>query len=563
VTSASELSPQSEWKHVFYSGPNKQIEYDFTMRLRLLSRIFEHLKLKLLSIGFFLALIVVGLLNFRKYGISWEAPALRLNGGNALIYIADLLRLDIVPSQYRQFAPMGENGMADHGVAYDVPLVALEAIFGIQDPMSIYQFRTLMNFLVFVIGAISVYLLVKRRLASEKLALLASLFFVLSPRVFAAGFYSPSDMVFTSFFALGVNLAIRFMERPTWQRALFAGAVSGFATDIRLLGIVIFPLICFLYVSMLLNKKHVESISLRPLMAYLASGALSIYIFFPYLWEDPIRRFIEVFLSLSKYNWEGRNLYFGELIQANDLPWHYIPVWITITTPILYLILFIFGSVLITIDFCKKRHFNFVVIQDLLFLGLIVGPIFMVVVLGSVLYDTWRHLFFIYPFIIVIATIGWSRIFLKGNYKKHFLRIKIGITSILLLQTALWMYSNNPNQNLYFNLLAGDKSLEQKWEMDYLGLSNKEGLNYILSENPDQQVSVAVVSFTAFDMSLKALPAKYIDKVVVVPVEEQPDFIVNNFRLRDSEFMGEPGYELWKEFKVDNSKYLEIWKKTS
>lgn len=532
------------------------------MRRELFFRIPKEFKDRTLTISFFLVLILVGLINFRKYGVSWEAPALRLNGGNALIYIADLLGLDIVPAQYRQFAPMGENGMADHGVAYDVPLVALEAIFGIQDPMSIYQFRTLVNFLVFVVGTLSVYLLVNRRLASNKLALLASLFFVLSPRIFAAGFYSPSDMVFTSFFALGVNLSIRFLEKPTWQRATMAAAVCGYATDIRLLGIVIFPLICLSYFLLKLDRRFIEKVSIRPLAAYLATGVFSIYLFFPYLWEDPIRRFIEVFSSLSKYNWQGRNLYFGELIPANDLPWHYIPVWITITTPILYLVLFIFGAVLITLDFCKERKFNFIAIQDILFLGLIIGPIFMVIVLESVLYDTWRHLFFVYPFIIVVATIGWSRIFAKGDSKRYLSSIKIGATSILLFQTAFWMYSNNPNQNLYFNALVGNKSVEQKWEMDYLGLSNKEGLNYILSESPSRQITVAVVSFTAFDMSLKALPAKYLDKVVVVPIEEKPDFIVNNFRLRESEFLGEPGYKLWKEFIVDDSKYLEIWKRS-
>jgi len=533
------------------------------MRRELFQRISKKFKDRILAISFFLVLILVGLVNFRKYGVSWEAPALRLNGGNALIYIADLLRLDIVPAQYRQFAPMGENGMADHGVAYDVPLVAFEAIFGIQDPMSIYQFRTLVNFLVFVIGTLSVYLLVNRRLSSNKLALLASLFFVLSPRIFAAGFYSPSDMVFTCLFALGVNLSIRFMEKPTWKRAVMAGAVCGYATDIRLLGIVIFPLICLSYILLKFDKRFVEKISLRPLAAYLATGIFSIYLFFPYLWEDPICRFIEVFSSLSKYNWEGRNLYFGELIPANDLPWHYIPVWITITTPILYVVLFIFGAFLITLDFCKKRKFNFIAVQDILFLGLIIGPIFMIIVLESVLYDTWRHLFFVYPFIIVIAAIGWSRISTKGDSKKYFSVIKIGVTSILLFQTALWMYSNNPNQNLYFNALAGNKLLEQKWEMDYLGLSNKEGLNYILSESSNRKVTVAVVSFTAFDMSLKALPAKFLDKVIVVPIEEKPDFIVNNFRLRESEFLGEPGYKLWKEFTVDDSKYLEIWKRSS
>jgi hypothetical protein len=85
----------------------------------------------------------------------------------------------------------------------------------------------------------------------------------------------------------------------------------------------------------------------RPAFIYLASGTASIYLFFPYLREDPVNRFIEVFKSLSRYNWGGENLYFGQFVAANDLPWHYIPVWITITTPIFYLILFALGTLAI------------------------------------------------------------------------------------------------------------------------------------------------------------------------------------------------------------------------
>ena len=116
------------------------------------------------TFGFFSTLLIIGLFNFRKYGISWEAPALRLNGGNSVIYIADLLRLDIVPDQYRQFAPIGSNGMADHGVAYDMILIVLEGILRFSDPMQIYQMRTFVNFLVFMIGTISIYFIVNRRL---------------------------------------------------------------------------------------------------------------------------------------------------------------------------------------------------------------------------------------------------------------------------------------------------------------------------------------------------------------------------------------------------------------
>ena len=289
---------------------------------------------------FFSVLFIIGLTSFKSYSLSWEAPGLRLNGGNAAIYVADKMNLGgLVPNYYRDFAPMGENGMADHGVAYDLPLVVLEAVFGINDSMQIYQFRSFVNFLVFILGAFSIYCLVKRRLKSRNIALLASTFFVLSPRIFAAGFYSPSDMIFTSFFAVATNLSIKFLDSPTKRNAIFAGIACGYATDIRILGTVIFPIISFFFLTSYLYKsKPIRT--LKPLLIYLATGVTSIYAFFPYLWESPINHFVEVFKSLSRYNWGGENLYFGQFIPANDLPWHYIPVWIVITTPPFYLILF-------------------------------------------------------------------------------------------------------------------------------------------------------------------------------------------------------------------------------
>ena len=135
---------------------------------------FKELRFSILLI----LLAVTGFANFRKYGISWEAPGLRLNGGNAAIYVADKVGLNVVPEYYRQFAPMGENGMADHGVAYDLPLVVLERLFQISDSMQVYQFRTFINFIIFIIGAFSVYQLGKRRFSSVNIGLLASIFFV-------------------------------------------------------------------------------------------------------------------------------------------------------------------------------------------------------------------------------------------------------------------------------------------------------------------------------------------------------------------------------------------------
>lgn len=504
-------------------------------------------------------LAVIGFANFRKYGISWEAPGLRLNGGNAAIYIADKFGFNVVPEYYRQFPPMGENGMADHGVAYDLPLVILERLFQITDSMAIYQFRTLINFLIFTIGAFSVYQLGKRRFSSANIGLLAAIFFVLSPRIFAAGFYSPSDMVFTSLFALGVNLSIKFLQDQKTTTAILAGLVCGYATDIRLLGIVALPIFTLAYILYVLQEKERK---VKPLLVYLGSFATSIYLFFPYLWEDPIRRFIEVFQSLSRYNWGGTNLYFGEHIPAADLPWHYIPVWILITTPILYSVLFFLGTFSIFRKLITFRDINFQKLQDYIFLGLATLPVLMVIFLNSVLYDSWRHLFFIYPFFILVAVNGWVSVFTKESKLSKKYLFKTSVTVICLCQILVWMVSNNPRQYLYFNFLAGKNNLQEVWEMDYLGLANKDVIQDLLVNDKRERLSVGIASFTPFDMSLKVVPEKFRDRIFIVPLDANPDYIVNNFRgpvpLSEKTLSN---YILQRSYSVDKSKYFEVWKR--
>jgi hypothetical protein len=529
---------------------------------RFSSRIYEKLDQKVLSIGFFLVLLMIGILNFRKYGIYWDAAAYRLNGGGAAIYIADLFKMDIVPEQYRQFPGMMENGMADHGVAYDLPLVVLEFLFGISEPMHIYQMRTFVNFLVFVMGTLSIFFIVRRRLASVNLALLASIFFVTSPRIFAAGFFSPSDMVFLSFFVLGVNFCIRFLENPTWKNALWAGLICGYSTDIRLLGIIIFPIVIFLFFVQRIWDTDQPILKIKPLIYFCLSGMASIYLFFPYLWASPFSRFIEVFQSLSRYNWGGENLYFGEFIRASSVPWHYIPVWIAITTPVVFLILFFLGLYAVMKSFALQRERQFERIQDLLFLGLFFGPIAMVIILDSTLYDSWRHLYFVYPFLVIIATIGWASIRSDRNRFRFISPVKVTATIVALAQLSIWMISNNPNQNLYFNFLAGRENLQSRWDMDFSGLSNKQALDYIFSRESKNSITVSVVSFTPFEVSLKAFPEDFEDRIKVVELEKLPDYIINNYRLVKEPFTGLDDYELVKKFTIDNSSYLEIWKKS-
>jgi tetratricopeptide (TPR) repeat protein len=68
----------------------------------------------------------------------------------------------------------------------------------------------------------------------------------------------------------------------------------------------------------------------------------------------------------------------------------------------------------------------------------------------STVYDTWRHVFFVYPFWAVAAAIGWDTLstFIKDEKKKW---IPVAIAFAGLLPTVIWTIHSHPNQYTYFN----------------------------------------------------------------------------------------------------------------
>ena len=79
--------------------------------------------------------------------------------------------------------------------------------------------------------------------------------------------------------------------------------------------------------------------------------------FWPYLWSDPLVNFVSTLKNMSAYAWRGSIFYLGDYISAENLPWHYPLVWIFITTPVLYLFLFISGSSAIIFKSVKKFNY--------------------------------------------------------------------------------------------------------------------------------------------------------------------------------------------------------------
>ena len=89
------------------------------------------------------------------------------------------------------------------------------------------------------------------------------------------------------------------------------------------------------------------------------------------------------------------------------------------------------------------------------------------------------------------------------------------------------MLRNHPYQNVYFNFLAG-KNIKSKFELDYWGLSYREGLQYILDNDPATNIKISVDdnSGIAAQQILKPLERQRLN---YVGVDEAKYFLISKY----------------------------------
>jgi len=258
----------------------------------------------------------------------------------------------------------------------------------------------------------------------------------------------------------------------------------------------------------------------------LAAEFTAFYVFlvillWPYLWEDPIGRMSGVFYFITHVPWKGPQLYLGEYYACGETPWHYIPVWVGISTPLLYLGLFLIGSAALIGDLLAQETRSsagasrFPKVWGPLVLLWFFAPVLGSIALGVCTFNEFRHLFFIYPALILMGLRGLVAIFkLTDRFNDKFASavMKLILGAVIMAEmgrVAFFMVKYHPHENVYFNRLAGRDmaSIARKFEMDYWGLSYKQGLEYILRLDASEVIPVSV-DFRPGQFNVRILPAK-------------------------------------------------------
>ncbi len=484
-------------------------------------------KQKQIVFTFFALFFIIGALIYKDYGMSWDEEMQWKNNGTVVYDYIFHGKIDNLLWGNEKY----------HGPAFELMLVFVEKILHLKDTRDVYLMRHFMNFFVFFISLIFFYHLCKYCFKNWKLALIGCSFLILSPRIFADAFYNSKDAALLALFIIGMYSLLIFHKQQTYKHAILYALICAFTIDTRIFGLILpltsFTFFCIEFIYSLIKKtKH--NINFKSVGIYVVFLIVFVILFWPLLWTGPWRHFKNAIFEMSRFPWLGTLLYQGKLIYATELPWHYLPVWISITTPIPYLLLFLIGLFFIVKQFITKP-LVFIVNEKQYLLVLICFflPILAIIIMNAVVYDGWRHVFFVYPAFIIIALYGLRFLQLKlKKAKPVFMLITLSILTFTLLLTV----NLHPHQYVYFNFLAGKDMTEVKanYELDYYGVSSKQAFDFVLQNDTSSKISICVKN-TPQLLYHQLLPKDQRNRIRFVGLE-YADYYIDQYRKHPQEY---------------------------
>lgn len=478
---------------------------------------------------FFIIFLIIGIRIYRDFGLHWDSLSqYELGKINFEYLIKGSAELKSYP--YRYYGPIFE--------------IVLYSVTKMLPMREMFFTQHLLSFLYFLSGIVCFYFYLLRIFDDWQIALSGCIFLALSPRIFAESFYNTKDIPFMVAFIFAITSLTSLGHKFNFKNILFHSLSSAIMISIRLNGVLILLIsaIAFICISYAASQNLSKTKLLSYFILYVVFTVGLTVIFFPTFQSNPFAELINGLKNLSHFPWSGGMVLFrGEMIDAAKLPWYYIPTWVVITTPIIISIFFTIGGINLVVTFIKNpKEFvgkmpEFLVIILWLFL-----PIVAVIILKSVLYDGWRHLYFIYPAFIIIALYG-LKIF--GNTVLGKLTPPNRNTLLLFVAMLgmsfpmIFMIENHPYEYVYFNAFAGRnyQEIKKRYEMDYWGLSYFQALDYLSHSDKSPNIKVYVDN-TPGRLNAIMLPANQMQRFTFVESFDVADYFLTNYRWHPADF---------------------------
>ena len=435
-----------------------------------------------------------------------------------------------------------------YGVAFELPLLLAQQALGwdalvAEDYPYIHRLRLTLTHLFFVVGGFFCYRLAYRLFDNRLLAILALLFYLLHPRLYAHSFINSKDLPFVSMLMIALYLLERAFRRDTLGAFVLLGVAVGLLTNLRIMGLMLLaaPLamrgLDWFYAQTGSERKRI----LLTGGMFALAAALTLYAATPYAWTNPVD-YLTASLALSvDHPVVLPQLFQGAVILSDAIPPHYAATWFGITTPPSLLLLGGGGiAAVLALGITRpgavfrNNRLRFY----LLLLACFLLPPLAAALLGSNQYEGWRHFYFVYVPFGLLAAGGLQWLAVALSHRRLWPAGIYALTGLALGLILLQMVQIHPLQHIYFNFLVDrttPERLRTQYDLDRQLLARRAAVEYLRQSHPDEPLALR-----ADPWAMKILPpaarrqlqitsgGRNADYELTLPEPSRPDLAFNS-----------------------------------
>jgi len=393
------------------------------------------------------------------------------------------------------------NDLMFYGGFFEFICAVVTKAFGYPDDSQL-GFHNIRHLLISILGMLTILFagLAAKEIFNWRAAVITALLLFVTPRFVGHSLMNPKDLPFAFGYAFALFFMLRFLNQlpaPAWKTA--AGLIAGIAISInvRIGGILLLayllmfiPLFWFYFSALrknaAFNNSALSKLAVKAVVIIILSYVLGL-LFWPYGLMDPIENPIAALLRFSKYPAKINQLFEGEQIRSNKLPWYYLPKYLVISNPFILLI----GTALFLMLFSRmKKIYKRGLAMVVLFL--FIFPVAYIILKKSTVYSGARHVLFVIPPMAVLSAVGWES--LLYLLKSTFAKAGVGLVmAALSVNPVRWVFVHHPYQYVYFSpVVGGVKEAYKYYTSDYWMMSVKEACGWLVKNvKQDKKIKVA------------------------------------------------------------------------
>ncbi|HVX91790.1 MAG TPA: glycosyltransferase family 39 protein [Xanthobacteraceae bacterium] len=434
-----------------------------------------------LAVALLVLAAAVALAIFRDYGLGWDDYTHSQYG--------DLL-LSFYRSGFSDRRAFSFVNLYMYGGGFDMAAALLAKVL----PFGLFETRRLLGAVVGLLGLLATWRL-GRRVGGPLAGLLALVLLAACPLYFGHMFMNPKDAPFAAAMAFLLLMLVRLFERfprPAPVDVVLFGLALGLTIGSRVIGGV--AAIDWLAALAVMVASDARALGLREagrrsarFILSLLAGVPIAYVVMGLIWPwsvlaplNPLRA-VAYFSTFFEKPW--KELFEGVLLAVPDMPRTYVPTFLLLQLPEIFLVLGVAGLAGALLaqfrgDVPPQRRALL-----LLLATAVIFPVALTVATRPAMYNGIRHFVFLLPALAALAGLAGAIAFQRLGASWRPARASLaGLFALGLALPLKEMAAIHPYEYTYFNVLAGGvPGADRRFMLDYWGLSFKQVSEQLLA----------------------------------------------------------------------------------